>query len=135
MDTNVKLKIQGQITITSIQNKIETDVIKINNQIETSAIEIITKCLTGIDYHKSLDRVIATGPGILATAPITAVTYPSENEIILTYIFEEESFQGEITKLALGSTVLNKDFSTKEGLNINKDSNMRLKINWKIKIE
>lgn len=130
--TNINLV--GEIEVSSLKNN-ETELLfKDKNQIEPGAIKIITRSLTSLDFDKSVSEIIAEGDFGTSNAQITLVNYPADNQIEFIAIFEEFSFEGTVTDLKLKSTALNEIFSSKTGLNIVKDTEMRLRVKWLITI-
>lgn len=134
MNNNIKIGLRGQIEISSVRRGHEEIIFKDNNQIEPDAIKIITRCLTQIDFSKSLDAMEASGDFPPTERSITSVQYPADNIIELTCIFEEPDFNGTVTDLKMKSSALGLIFSSKTGLSINKDDEMRLRVKWTITI-
>lgn len=135
MNDNIKFRLQGKLEIASLNKNGEIDILYENhNLIETDAIKIITRCLTQVDFNKSIDMMEAIGNFPTTSKVISSVTYPSDNQIQFTCIFEENDFQGTVTDLKMKSSALELVFSSKAGLNITKDDEMRLRVKWQITI-
>ena len=123
--------LNGHIKITSSKdNKILFDE---HNQIESSALEIITRCLSQVDFSKSIDIIKAYGNFTAIEREVFFVEYnQSENSMLFRATFFEFDFDGTIDKIELRSSAINKIFASKESLSILKDGQSRLQVDWKI---
>ena len=128
-----KIGIQGHVKITSSnENQILLDE---HNEISSSALEIITRCLSQVDFPKAINVIKAFGPFGEIEREIFFVSYNSRsNSMIFRATFLEFDFDGVINKLELRSTSLDKTFATKKNISIIKDGQSRVQIDWSIQV-
>lgn len=133
MTEKFNLSINGHIKIISSKdNKI---LFEQHNQIESDALEIITRCMSQVDFNKSVDKIKAYGNFLSTEREVFFVNYtPSTNTMLFRATFMEFDFDGTIDKLELRSSALNKVFAMKEGLSILKDAQSRVQIDWSITV-
>ena len=133
MTEKFNLSINGHIKIISSKdNKI---LFEQHNQIESDALEIITRCMSQVDFNKSIDKIKAYGNFLSTEREVFFVNYtPSTNTMLFRATFMEFDFDGTIDKLELRSSALNKVFAMKEGLSILKDAQSRVQIDWSITV-
>lgn len=133
MADNFNLSINGHIKILSLDSG--NILFEQHNKIGSDALEIITRCMTQVDFSKSVDKIKAYGDFQAIEGDISFVNYiPSTNTLLFRTIFMEFDFDGTIDRLELRSSALNKVFAMKEGLNILKDSKTRIQIDWGITV-
>lgn len=128
-----KIGIQGHVKITSSNgNQILLDE---HNEINSSALEIITRCLSQVDFPKALNKIKAIGNFGEIEREIFFVQYnPKNNTMLFRATFLEFDFDGTITKLELRSSALKKTFASKPNINIFKDGQSRAQIDWVIQV-
>jgi hypothetical protein len=130
MTDNINIGLKGHIIITSSSGEI---LFEEHNEIESSAITIVARCLTQLDFSKAVDKIRASGNFTAYEREVTKVDYNAgENSVKFTAVFFEEDFDGIVTKLELRCGTLNLNFAKKEGLNLAKDNNSRIQVDWKI---
>lgn len=128
----IKLKARGYITL----RKGGRVVYRNHNQIGPDMLKIVTMCLSQLQGNRQVDTIKAIGDFGSIDRPITGINYESEtNTIIFSTVFYEFDFNGtleslELLSLSLGNALLAK----KDDLDIFKDGNSRLQIDWAIKI-
>ena len=134
MKDNLKISLKGQIKITSNKQGV---LYNSRNTIGEDALEIITRCLTQLDFIKSVNIVKASGDFGDFDASTTDVFYnASPNSIMFRAIFYENDFAGTIEDLKLMSTALpGKVMAFKTGLSIEKDNSERVQVDWRIYIQ
>ena len=128
-----KLGLQGHIKITSSKdNQILLDE---HNEINPSSLEIITRCLTQVDFPKAIDKIKAFGNFGEIERDIFYASYSGkQNTMLFRATFLEFDFEGTITKLELKCSALNKIFASKQNINIFKDGQSRTQIDWIIQV-
>lgn len=133
MTEKFNLSINGHIKIISSKdNKI---LFEQHNQIESDALEIITRCMSQVDFNKSVDKIKAYGNFLSTEREVFFVNYtPSTNTMLFRATFMEFDFDGTIDKLELRCSALNKIFASKDSLSILKDSQSRVQVDWKISV-
>lgn len=135
MTDNLKIQLKGKLEVSILsKNDKEEIILNDDNQIESGAIEILTRCLSQLNFSKSLDVMEAIGDFGAVEKFISIANFPAENQIQLTCIFEETDFNGTVTDLKMKSSSLGLVFSSKTGLSITKDDDMRLRVRWTITI-
>lgn len=129
----IKIGIKGHISIIDGDNNLLLDQ---HNAIGPQAVQVITQCLTQLNFAKSVNGIRATGSFGTVTQNIFRTVYdPIANNITFRAVFYEEDFQGVITDLELISTALSGAIlAEKKGLTISKDSSSRIQIDWTINI-
>ena len=129
MNDSIYLDLMGHIEIFNNGELIFSE----KNAITNDAIFILLNSLNTTGEHNGIDTLNVSVGFAIIRKPITeAIVNNIDNSITFTTILVENDFNGNINQLSLQSSKLGKLFSIKSGLNINKDNNMRLKINWKI---
>jgi hypothetical protein len=127
---NVKIKMEGHITISDKDGNV---LFSDNNAILPDAKIILMRCLTQRDFEKSLDFIKVYGTFGEAQSEISYAKYlGSEGAILLRAIFNEDSFNGTISSMKLYSSAINKFFSEKTNMFVNKTNQAMLQIDWKI---
>ena len=130
MNDKLKISLRGNLKILSSNQEILFDE---HNQIESSALEIITRCLSQVDYIKSLDKITAIGNFGKVDREITFVEYnPIYNSMLFRAIFYEFDFNGQVDKMELVCSTFNKVFASKNNLSISKDDQSRIQVDWTI---
>lgn len=129
MNDTIYLDLRGHIEIFNEDELIYSE----KNAITNDAIFILLNSLNTTGVRNGIDTLkVSVGFSIIKKPISEAIVNNIDNSITFTTILVENDFNGNINELSLESIKLGKLFSTKSGLNINKDNNMRLKINWKI---
>lgn len=131
--TQAKLNIQGLIKVTS--NTLGV-IYRKHNTITPDALEIITNCLYQRDFTKQIDTIEIKGDFGVRDRTITTGRYnPIDNTITFKAVFYEGDFEGTIEEMALvAGTYYRKKFAEKEEINIYKDRESRVQIEWTIQI-
>lgn len=131
MKEQVNIIPEGHVTIFTIDRDGKRDLIlDKKNAILANAKTIISKCVAGVNYH--IDNIVAYNSAIiLASAPITTITYPASNQVEFTSIFDFTSWSGICDELRLTSSI-GGDFSQLTGLNLIKNTSVQLGIVWRI---
>lgn len=129
----IKLNIQGLIKITSNTMGV---VYRKHNTITPDALEIITNCLYQRDFTKQIDTIAVMGDFGVRERTITSGRYnPTDNTITFKAVFYEGDFEGTIEEMTLiADTYYRKKFAEKEEINIHKDGESRVQIEWTIQI-
>lgn len=127
----VNIILEGFVTIFTIDKNGKRDlVLEKKNMILPNAKTILARCIAGVNYH--IDNIVAYNSNvILASAPITVITYPDFNSVEFTAIFDYTDWSGVADELRLTSSI-GGDFSQIIDLNITKDTTVQLGIVWKI---
>ena len=129
MNDTIYLDLKGHIEIFKDDELIFSE----KNAITKDAIFILLNSLDTTGVNKGIDTLnVIAGPININKLINEVVINSIENSVTFTTILVENDFNGNINELTLRSSKLGKIFSIKSGLNIYKDNNMRLKINWKI---
>ena len=133
MNDKLNIGLNGHIKV--ISSKDNSILFEEHNQIESTALEIITRCLSQVDFNKSVDKIKAYGNFTAIEREIFFVQYnPAENSMLFRATFFEFDFDGTIDKLELRCSALNKMFASKDNLSILKDSQSRVQVDWKISV-
>lgn len=133
MNDTTDLDIRGQITI----KEIKTGEVLFNesNQITPDALFILLKSLSTVEGNHGINAMSVVVGAAQYNKNITSAEVDMfDNSITFQAILLEEDFDGYINELYLTSITARRNFATKTGLNILKDNNTRLAVNWKITI-
>jgi hypothetical protein len=103
-----------------------------HNEIIANAPIILARLLGGQPWNIDTIAVMKAGT-IIATAPITTVTYPSFEEVQVNALFDEVSFNDTIDELQLISSI-GGTFSKVIDLSFEKNSEQTMGIQWKLKL-
>lgn len=132
MNTLLPVEIKGHIKIT---NQLGETLFDDNNAVGENAYEIICRCLSQLDFNKSVDIIESEGDYGQSQATIEHVEYNQmNNSMLFRATILENDFEGTINSLFLTSSPLNGLMAKKEGLSIYKDNSSRLQIDWVITI-
>lgn len=133
MKNNINLKVKGFVTITKDGTK--KPLVSNSNNITVDATQVIMRCLPNVPIPVSVDTMILKGDFGETSIPITDSIYDSSDGSI-TFIGTalEQTFNGTLNEIELGSALLNLYMANKNGLSIVKDDSTRLQITWKITI-
>ena len=133
MNDKVNLNLKGEITITNISTGKVLE--KFSNAITASAIEILLNALPAVPNQAFVDTIRFIGTfGDVSKGITNSQVNASENSV--TFITEalEDDFNGTIQGLQLEMANMGLTLATKTGINIEKDSTVRVEIRWKITI-
>lgn len=129
-----KVRIIGRVTLKD--PKTGETIYSEHNAIGEKAIEVLAQCLTQLGGERSVSMIRATGNGISAETNITGSDYTVEtNTITFRALFGHDSFSGDVGTLELWSGNLLKMVASKSGLNINKDAQSSLLVEWAITVQ
>jgi len=136
MKDNLKIGIEGNITITKIVKKVKEIIFDDHNTLGPDAAEIIVRSLSQVDFAKAVDGIKVSGVFGSLTSTITSIVYnATENSMTFRALFYEFDFSGTVTDMELVSTTLsNKIMASKTALSISKDGGSRLQIDWKLTV-
>lgn len=129
MNQVINPKIKGWVKITQLKdNKVIYDN---PNALVSNYLNILRRTLSGENNFK-LDRIRIKNQGTeLTSSPITQISYPVPNQVRYIALFEAPSFNGEFDEVNLYSDQGGL-FSVIENLNLEKDANTALQIEWKL---
>lgn len=134
MADNLKLKIEGNIKVTKTTKNIPNVIFDDHNALGPDAAQIVVRCLSQLDFEKSISGIRARGTFGEFIGETSAVIYnATENSMVFRIVFYEFDFDGTVEEMELLSGPLgNAVMATKDAISITKDSNSRLQIDWKI---
>ena len=133
MKDKLKIGLSGHIVIRSISSNKSKILLNTHNEVESTALEIVTRCLSQVDFNKAIDKVKVYGNFPAKENDVFFVKYDqSDNSMLFRALFTEGDFSGNITKLELRCSALDKTFSNKSLVNITKDDQTRIQVDWKI---
>lgn len=135
MKNNINVKLKGKLII-RLDNKV---LLVDHNEVNIDdALMILSHSIAKLNYNAGIDIIKATGvllDVVHDTKTITSVVnLQDEPTITFRTIFNPGDFNGTITKLELGSSLLSKFFSKKEGISIFKPATSQLEVIWTITI-
>lgn len=129
MKESINVGIKGEVLVKANGKKVYVN----KNNIEPNADKILMRCLTQLDFPKSVDTIKVGGTFGEEESLITFAQFlTSENCILFKASFNNTAFRGTINTLKLCNSALNLNLATKGGLNIVKDSDIVIQIEWKI---
>lgn len=133
MKEKINLKMQGHIKVTSNKGGI---IFEDHNTIEVDALDILVSCLSQIGpTPRQVDTIVVAGVAIGSVPKLIEQATILDNTITFSTEFTESDFNGTIEDLELrAASVDDKLFSSKTGLNVFKDDQTRLRIDWTITI-
>lgn len=130
MGDNINIDLKGHIEVYQDEQLILSE----PNAITNNAIHVILSSL-GTQINNGIDILrVKVGTQTIDKPILESTVDINDNSITFTTILVENDFNGVINQLYLHSSLLDKSFSSKTGLSILKDDNMRIKIKWKITI-